>query len=119
MLELTESNFDAQISRGSAVVVDFTAEWCPPCRLLTPMLERAAETLGSHATFATVDADQNQQILTRYRIMALPTIVVFSDGQPTHTIRGLRDEKTLLAELRQALDPAQRAQTQTKPARSL
>jgi thioredoxin 1 len=102
MLELTESNFDQHISERT-VIVDFTAEWCPPCRLLKPMLERAKQILGDQVTFAQVDADQNQQLLTRYRISALPTIVVFNDGQPMRVLRGLRDEKTLVAELREAI----------------
>ena len=102
MLELTESNFDQQIANG-IVVVDFTAEWCPPCRMLKPVLKRAQQILGEQFRFAQVDADHNQQLLTRYRISALPTIVVFSDGQPVRTLRGLRDEKALLAELREVI----------------
>ena len=103
MIELTEANFNQQISHGGTVVVDFTAEWCPPCRLLAPMLERIAGTFAAAATFATADADQNPQILARYQIMALPTIVIFSGGDPVHVIRGLRDEKTLLAEISEAI----------------
>src|SRR4051812_34065575 len=103
MLELTEADFDQQISRGGVVVIDFTAQWCPPCRLLAPMLERIATTFAARATFATVDADQHPRILARYHIAALPTVVVFSGGEPVHVIRGLRDEKTLLAELREAI----------------
>jgi thioredoxin 1 len=102
MIELNESNFDQQIAKG-IVVVDFTAEWCPPCRMLKPVLERVRQILGEQFTFAQADADHNQQLLTRYRISALPTIVAFSDGQPVRTLRGLRDEKTLLVELREII----------------
>ena len=116
MLELTQANFDQHIFSGGVVVVDFTAEWCPPCRLLAPMLERIAPTFAARAIFATVDADQNPQILARYHIAALPTVVVFSGGEPVHVMRGVRDEKTLLAELGQAIDPASGTPA---PARSL
>ena len=105
MLELNETNFDQQISRGT-VVVDFSAEWCPPCRLLEPQLQRAAETLRQQATFAKVDADENPQLLSRYRIEALPTVVVFHEGEPLRVLRGLRDEKSLVTEIRAAIGVA-------------
>jgi thioredoxin 1 len=105
MLELNEASFDQQIARGT-VVVDFTAQWCPRCRLLEPQLNRAAEALREHATFAKVDADDNPQLLARYRIEALPTIVIFQDGQPLRALRGLRDEKTLLSEIRETISAA-------------
>jgi thioredoxin 1 len=105
MLELNETNFDQQISRGT-VVVDFSAEWCPPCRLLEPQLQRAAETLRQQATFAKVDADENPQLLLRYRIEALPTVVVFHEGEPLRVLRGLRDEKSLVTEIRTAIGVA-------------
>jgi thioredoxin 1 len=102
MLELNETSFDQHIAQGT-VVVDFTAEWCPPCRLLEPQLKRAAETLREEATFAKVDADENPQLLARYRIEALPTVVIFHDGQPLRALRGLRDEKSLVTEIHAAL----------------
>jgi thioredoxin len=103
MLDLHETDFDQQIARGT-FVVDFSAEWCPPCRVLTPMLERAAAAMAAEATFAAVDAERNGQLLHRFGIQALPTIVVFRDGQPVHSIRGLRNEKSLVAEIRKAIE---------------
>ena len=102
MLDLHETDFDLQIARG-VFIVDFSAEWCPPCRALKPMLERAAADFAGEATFAEVDAERNGQLLVRFGIMALPTIIVFRDGQPVHAIRGLRDEKSLLAEIQTAI----------------
>jgi thioredoxin len=105
MLELNETSFDQQIAQGT-VVVDFTAEWCPPCRLLEPHLKRAAEALHNEATFAKVNADDNPQLLARYRIEALPTVVIFQDGHPLRALRGLRDEKNLITEIRTAIGAA-------------
>lgn len=103
MLELNETNFDERTARGT-FVVDFPAEWCPPCRALKPIFERAAAGLGSEATFAAVDAEESQRLMVRFGIQALPTIVVLRDGRPVRAIRGLRDEKALVAELRAAID---------------
>src|SRR4051812_32525441 len=102
MLELTETDFDLHIARGT-FVVDFSAEWCPPCRVLAPIFERTATAI-TDATFATVDAERNGRLLLRFKINTLPTIVVFRAGQPVRMIRGLRDEKSLVAELRKAVD---------------
>lgn len=103
MLELNESDFEARIARGT-FVVDFSAEWCPPCRMLTPILERIAADMAATVTFATVDADRNAALLSRFGVQALPTVVVFRDGQPVRAIRGLRGRRELAAELREAVD---------------
>ena len=60
--------------------------------------------MAGEATFAAVDAERNGPLLLRFGIQALPTIVVFRDGQAVHAIRGLRDEKSLVAEIRKAID---------------
>ena len=98
MLELNERDFDERIARGTHVV-DFSAEWCPPCRMLVPILERVAADLAGAAMFAKVDADGNTALLARFGIKALPTVVVFRDGAPVHVIRGLLGERALAAEL--------------------
>jgi thioredoxin len=103
MLDLHGTDFDQQSAHG-IFVVDFSAEWCPPCRALKPVFERAAAGMAAEATFAAVDADRNGQLLARFGIQALPTIVVLRDGQPVHSIRGLRDEKSLVAEIRKAIE---------------
>jgi thioredoxin 1 len=102
MLELHEANFDQTIARG-AFVVDFSAEWCPPCRALEPIFARAAQLLVREATFATVDAEASPKLLRRFNIMALPTVIVCIDGQPLLQIRGLHAEASLLAQVRRAL----------------
>jgi thioredoxin 1 len=101
-MELNESDFDRRVARG-VHIVDFSAEWCPPCRALLPLLEKAEANLGGRATFAKVDTDRNQRLAVRFGIQALPTIVVLKDGSPVRRIRGLPDQKTLLAELGEAI----------------
>jgi len=103
MLNLQETDFDEKIARG-IFVIDFSAEWCPPCRVLTPVFERTAAALAGEATFAAVDAERNGKLLLRFGINALPTIIVFRDGRPVHVMRGLRAEKALVAEIRTAID---------------
>lgn len=98
MLELNENDFDRATARGT-FVVDFSAEWCPPCRMLMPVLEKVAARMEGRATFAKVDAEANAGLSVRFGVSALPTLVVLRDGRAVRTLRGLRDERTLTAEL--------------------
>lgn len=75
------SNFEATVLKAEGpVLVDFWAEWCPPCRVLGPMLERAAETFGERVTIVKVDADENAALMQTYAISSIPTLVLFNGG---------------------------------------
>jgi thioredoxin 1 len=103
MTHLNETTFDPAVARGVAVI-EFSAPWCPPCRMLEPLFARAAAALSDRATFATVDADASPALLQRFRVMALPSVLVLRDGHPIHIIRGLRDERSLIEEISHAIE---------------
>jgi thioredoxin 1 len=74
--------FEADVLKaGLPVVVDFYADWCPPCRMMTPALERLAGELEGKVTVGKLDVDVNQDIAIRYGVMAMPTLVLFQDGK--------------------------------------
>jgi thioredoxin 1 len=74
--------FEADVLKaGLPVVVDFYADWCPPCRMMTPALERLAGELAGKVTVGKLDVDVNQDIAIRYGVMAMPTLVMFQDGK--------------------------------------
>jgi thioredoxin 1 len=74
--------FEADVlNAGLPVVVDFYADWCPPCRMMTPALERLAGELAGKVTIGKLDVDVNQDIAIRYGVMAMPTLVMFQDGK--------------------------------------
>ena len=70
------------------VVVDFSASWCGPCKMLAPVFERVSNKLGEKAKFFKVDIDENGNIAQKYRIAAVPTMIIFKDGVPVENLAG-------------------------------
>ena len=88
MNEVKEVDFDELISDKSLKVVDFSASWCMPCRMLKPILERVAEKI-TDVNFYNLDIDENEEIAKRYRVFSVPTLVCFRDGKKVDSLVGL------------------------------
>ena len=80
IINLTEDNFDQGISAG-LTLVDFWAEWCAPCKALSPAIEQLAEEFPGKLTVAKVDIDSNPKIPGKFGIRGIPTVILFKDGQ--------------------------------------
>ena len=80
--------FDDLISSEDLTVIDFSATWCMPCRMLKPILERVAEKC-SDVSFYNVDIDENEEVAKRYRIFSVPTLVCFREGKKIDSLVGL------------------------------
>lgn len=94
ILDVSDADFDFQVlaySEKKPVVVDFWAEWCDPCKMVTPILERLAGENEGIFRLAKVDVDQNPELTRRYQVQKLPNIKVFQHGRVSHEIKG---EKT-------------------------
>jgi thioredoxin 1 len=98
--ELDSSNFDTTVSSGSApVIVDFWAPWCGPCKAIGPIMEEIAEEMGDAVKICKVNVDDNSEIATKFEIRAIPTILIFKDGQLAETVVGLTSKEDLKAKL--------------------
>ena len=98
--ELDSSNFDSTISGASVpVVVDFWAPWCGPCKAIAPILEELASELGDSAKICKVNVDNNSEVAGKYEIRAIPTILVFKNGEVADTLVGLTSKDDLKAKL--------------------
>lgn len=90
IVEFTDSNFDAEVIKSSVpVLVDFWAEWCQPCRMLTPTIEAIAGEYQGKAKVGKVDTDSNREISVKYGIQAIPTVILFKNGQVAKKFVGL------------------------------
>lgn len=91
MRDITDASFEQDVLRaGRPVVVDFWAPWCGPCHALEPVLERLADQAGGRVEFAKLNVDQNPLTASRYEVLALPTAILFADGEAQETVVGAR-----------------------------
>ena len=101
--DVTDANFQAEvIESDKPVLVDFWAPWCGPCRVVGPVLEEIASQ-REDLRIVKLNVDDNQQTAATYGIMAIPTMLLFRNGQEAHRIQGALPKKRLEAELEPAL----------------
>jgi len=80
---VTAASFDAEVLGANLpVVVDFTAEWCPPCHAIAPFLEAISDELAGRVKIAKLDVDLHPGISARYGVRSMPTLMVFKNGEP-------------------------------------
>jgi thioredoxin 1 len=97
---LTDATFDEEIGAATeAVVVDFWAEWCGPCKMITPILEEIASEHAGKVKVAKLNVDDNPNVTRRFEVMSIPTLIVFQDGQPVRRMIGAKGKGQLLQEL--------------------
>jgi thioredoxin 1 len=92
--EFTDSNFEQEVLQSSQpVLVDFWAEWCMPCRMLAPTIEKLAGDYTGKVKVGKLDTDSNRDVAMKYQISAIPTVILFKGGQVVQKFVGLRQEK--------------------------
>lgn len=102
---VTSKNFkSAVLNHKGPVVVDVWASWCGPCKMLAPQFAAAAEELEGKARFVKVDADKNQKIVKKYRVMGLPTLLFFNDGELVSRSSGVMSKTAILKRVKPLLN---------------
>jgi thioredoxin 1 len=105
VVTVTDATFEAEVLRSDRpVIVDFWAQWCPPCRAISPILEQLAIEHPDALKVVKVNADENLIAAQTYRALALPTMKVFVGGEVVKTIVGAKPKHALEAELGAYLD---------------
>lgn len=95
------SNFTEIIQGDKTVLIDFSAEWCQPCKMLAPILKEVKEKIGDKATIIKIDIDKNQKLANTYRIQSVPTLIIFKNGEIEWRESGVRAAQEIIDLLNQ------------------
>lgn len=95
-INVTEQDFEQIIAENKTVLVDFWAEWCPPCKMIAPVLEELDQQI-EELTVVKVNADENPNLLQKFQIMSIPTLKLFKNGEEVKTTVGFKPLEELKA----------------------
>ncbi|MEM1534068.1 MAG: thioredoxin [Nitrososphaerota archaeon] len=96
-VEVSDMDFDQFVNKYPLVVVDFWAEWCAPCRFMTPVIKELAAEMAGKVVFGKLNVDYNPRTAAKYGIMSIPTFMVFKDGKPVDALVGAMPKQRLKA----------------------
>ncbi|WP_405826679.1 thioredoxin domain-containing protein [Streptomyces sp. NBC_01390] len=104
MAEVTDADFEAEVIGAELpVLVEFTADWCPPCRQMAPVLSALAAEESDRLKVVQLNVDLNPLTTNAYRVLSMPTFMVFRGGEPLRSMVGARPKRRLLEELSDVL----------------
>lgn len=101
VLKFDEGNFEEEVLKANEkVLVDFYADWCGPCRMMSPIIDEIAEEMAETVKVGKINVDNNQELAIKYDVMSIPTIMVFENGNPIKTFIGVTDKNEVLEALK-------------------
>lgn len=104
-INVTDATFEAEVLKSSKpVLVDYWADWCAPCRQLSPIVEELSNTYGDRMVFAKLDTNANPDVPMRQGVMALPTLQFFVNGEVVDSLQGGKTKAALVKAIEAVLD---------------
>ena len=100
VLKISEENFEEEVMKADkTVILDFYADWCGPCKMMSPIIDKIAEELGEKVKVGKVNTDENLELAQKFNIMSIPTIMIFKNGNVEKTFIGLTSKDEIIKEL--------------------
>ena len=96
VLNVTSENYESEILKSEkTVLIDFYADWCGPCKMMSPVIDEIAEEMKENVKVGKVNVDENQDLAMEYGVMSIPTIVVLKNGEVQKTFVGVTDKEEI------------------------
>ena len=103
-IDVTQATFKSEVvDADTPVLVDFWAEWCGPCKKLSPILEEVAEELGDDVSVVKVNVDEERTLGAMFQIMSIPSVLIFKNGEKVDEFVGLRSKADIVAQVKKQL----------------
>ncbi len=98
ILKVDEADFEAEVLKSTLpVIVDFTAIWCGPCKMLEPVVVQLAQDWNGKVKFVKLDIDDNSELVVKYGVMGVPTLILFIDGRPIQRLSGYQPKDRIIS----------------------
>lgn len=96
VLKITSENYGKEVLESNKpVLIDFYADWCGPCRMMSPIIDEIADEMGEGIKVGKINVDDNQDLAMKYNVMSIPTILVIKEGNVTKTFVGVTDKNEI------------------------
>ncbi len=97
VIKITEENFEEEVLKSDKkVIIDFYADWCGPCKMMSPVIDKIAEELGEEVKVGKINSDENLGLAEKYGIMSIPTILIIENGEISKTFIGLTPKQEII-----------------------
>ena len=97
VLKITEENFEKEVLKSNKkVIIDFYADWCMPCKMMSPVIDKIAEELGDTIKVGKINSDENLGLAEKYGIMSIPTILIIENGNVSKTFIGVTSKQEII-----------------------
>lgn len=98
VLKVNKENFEEEVLKADKkVIIDFYADWCGPCQMMSPIIDEIAEEKADIVKVGKVNVDENQELAMEYGVMSIPTIIVVKDGKVQNTFVGVRSKSEIIS----------------------
>jgi len=99
-IELTNDNFKKEVLESKVpVLVDFYSDWCPPCKIMLPVIEQIAEKFEGKIKVGKVNIDENKELASQYSVMSIPTFIIFKNGESVSRFMGAQPKERVVEEI--------------------
>ena len=100
VLKIDEKNFENEVLKSDKpVIIDFYADWCGPCKMMSPIIDEISDELGDKIKVGKINTDENLELAQKYGIMSIPTIMIIKNGEISKTFIGVTDKDEIIKEV--------------------